>query len=122
MKSLKPIPKIRFPDENPVAFKAILNIAFKKISTMHLKGIYHCDMKIDNIMFTPEGIPERPNIKQLLDCMNGTMQIVDFDGALIEGVGKTISNQLDDGHMLHPTTPYFAHPWLFEKLYSQSTT
>lgn len=117
MKHLSHIPKIRFSDENPLAFKAILNIAFKKIKAMHEKGIYHCDMKIDNIMYTPNNV-DKPNIKQLLDCMNDTMQIVDFDGALIKDQEKTIEKQLNEGHELHPTTPYFAHPWLFEKLYS----
>jgi serine/threonine protein kinase len=118
MKILKPIPKIRFPNDNYKVFIAILNITFKKIKLMHTKGIIHCDMKIDNIMFTPINISEKPNIKEILDCMNSTMQIVDFDGALIQDLDESLQKQLNDGHILHPTTPYFAHPWLFEKLYS----
>lgn len=115
MKSLQPIPKIKF--QNELVFKALLNIAFKKIKVMHEKGIYHCDMKIDNIMFTPykETLKSPVNIKELLDCMNVTMQIVDFDGAL------TDVSQITEGYELHPTTPYFAHPWLFEKLYKLNT-
>jgi serine/threonine protein kinase len=120
MIKLESIPIKKLPWRSTKMFTALLLIIFKKIEEMHSKkNILHCDMKIDNIMFTKtDGIKD---LLMLLQTLKTNLKIIDYDGCILlnddDKASDDPTTEIKKGYTYHPTTPVFAHPFLFEKLY-----
>lgn len=124
MEKLQPIPTQILRHEK--IFQIILKVAFVRIFRMHNKGLIHCDLKIDNLMFKP--CQDMSSVPIIVKCIRDCAAIIDYDGCIIvpktfedvedvEDV-KDVKTQVENmnKNQNFMITPIFAHDFLIQKL------